>query len=164
MIFSCQQRGELRAPSYDAFRYDAMENRWRKSFKVCCEPRSCPIISVQSLRVKSLCSGFPGGQRGSFVTPPENFQVEQDGVSQVRAEIRTRGVVYEHKNGASAGLGILDPRVCVARNGAGRATEETIRQLVRQSLHGKRDASLLSQTNLQQNKRPSRIYIRLGLF
>ncbi len=73
-------------------------------------------------------------------------------------------MVYEHKNGASAGLGILDHRVCVARNGAGRATEETIRQLVRQSLNGKRDASLLSQTNLQQNKRPSRIYIRLGLF
>src|SRR6266576_1234477 len=113
MIYSRQQCGELRAPSYDAFRYDAMENRWRKSFTVCGEPRSCPIISVQNLRVKSFCSGFPGCQRVSFVTLPENFQVEQDGVSQVRAEIRTRGVVYEHKNGASAGFGILDPRVCV---------------------------------------------------
>jgi len=29
---------------------------------------------------------------------------------------------------------------------------KTIRQLVRQSLNGKRDASLLSQTNLQQTK------------
>src|SRR6266480_1393200 len=123
MIYSRQQCGELRAPSYDAFRYDAMENRWRKSFTVCGEPRSCPIISVQNLRVKSFCSGFPGCQRVSFVTLPENFQVEQDGVSQVRAEIRTRGVVYEHKNGASAGFGILDPRVCVLATSLGGAKE-----------------------------------------
>ncbi|PYU62058.1 MAG: hypothetical protein DMG56_12450 [Acidobacteria bacterium] len=140
-----------------------------------------------------------------FVTLPENFHVEQNGVSQVRAEIRTRGVVHEHKNGASAGFGILDPRVCVlatapaapskanvpatpagksdgtasanprgtrgAQRGEGtfgtwrtwllgsswgscprhRGSDPSTRTPpeVRQGLSSKRDASLLSQTNLQ---------------
>src|SRR2546430_14038598 len=74
-----------------------------------------PARSSRS-KVLELSPCVPGFRAASEVlsrTLPQNFQVEQDGVSQVRAEIRTRGVVYEHKNRASAGCGILDPRVCV---------------------------------------------------
>src|SRR5439155_26731707 len=156
-----------------------------------------------------------------FVTLPENFQVEQNGVSQVRAEIRTRGVVHEHKNGACAGFGILDPRVCVlapapaapskanvpatptgksdgtasanprgtrgAQRGEGtfgtwrtwrlgsswgscprhRGSHPSTRTRtppeVRQGLSSKRDASLLSQTNLhQENKDPAEFIFGSG--
>src|SRR6266480_7577728 len=106
MIFSRQQCGELRAPSYDAFRYDAMENRWRKSFTVCWRAAFLPDhLGPNSLGSWGSCPRHRGSDP-STRTPPE----------------------------------------------------------VRQGLSSKRDASLLSQTNLQQkNKRPSRIYFRLGL-
>ena len=167
-----------------------------------------PARSSRS-KVLELSPCVPGFRAASEVlsrTLPQNFQVEQDGVSQVRAEIRTRGVVYEHKNRTSAGFGILDPRVCVlatapaapskanipatptgksdgtasanprgtrgAQRGEGtfgtwrtwllgsswgscprhRGSDPSTRTPpeVRQGLISKRDASLRSQTNLQQ--------------